>query len=689
MVAGQTDIWLYDGTGSARVRFVMAAVPGARLLPGLRLLDGDENILGSAEGRPTASIETRLPATATYKLIATGADNSTGAYRISVTVIDAPALEPVPQLDATSTLLPPTPTPEGTAVATFIASDPQAGRPIVPGETIEGELALGRWDIWEFEAEAGQHVTIRLRSSAFDPYLELYGPSDDRTPLYDDDSGRGRNAALYDIVLEESGTYRIYARSYENQGAGAYRLSLQVGTGLMPDKDTSLPIHYNEVVMGTLQTEELLYYFEGRAGDEIAVLLSSATLDTYLELVDSNGRILDENDDNGRDTNSAIIHFELPNDGTYFIVVASYILDASGDYELELLHTGPGIEPTNGEIKSGETVTARLLPDSTAEWVFRGAVGAVISVSAMPANPDEAFDLVLEMIGPDGASVLDDDSGFANNPALTDIRLSHTGLYTLRVHEYKPTIGGYYRLALADGRAYFAPTGEAARIVPAGAPGEMTVFTDVLDTASHAYSLWIVIVPEGQLLTVELVTGNGGEGLPQDFRIQIMDTSWNGVAESADGEVLTERVASTTDMLVLIHYLGPGTQPYQIRFITGYRPASMPVNAVIIGTLEVDVPVTRMLPAGERQAWRFTAPHSGSYRIVLAKGDDSGSYDPYLYVLDADGEQLAQDDDSGGGVNPAVTLILEAEQTITIVAAGFGDLTGGDYTLVVMQEQAN
>lgn len=602
-------------------------------------------------------------------------------------VLVSASLHPIQAQDATnratSTLIPPSPTPAGTPAATFVPARPQVGQPIAIGDTIEGQLRAGRWDIWQFEASAEQHVTITLRSSDFDPLLELYSPTDSRIPLYsDDDGGRGRNATLRNVSLSSDGTYLIYARSYNNEGTGMYRLSLEANVGAIPTTATSSPIAYDTTLNATLETEQATYYFEASSGDEVAIMLSSNDFDTYLELVDSEGTPLAENDDNGRGQNSAIIDFELPANGLYFIIVASYALDVQGAYELELLKTGPNIDGAGGAIRPGETVTARLFPSHVAEWHFTGKANDIISVSAMPVDPNEALDMILEVFTPDNTTISDDDGGYERNPALTDFRLPLSGEYTIRVREYTPTIGGFYHLALANGRTYFSPEGQAARFVPLDTD-ESTTLIDSLNDSDHQHSLWITSAPEGELLTVSLVAGNGGSGILQDFTIRIMDTTWETVAESASGEVSTDNVISTTDFLILIRYQGPGEQPYQLQLLTTFIVPSLAIDAPIIGTLELDAPVTHTLTLGQRHAWQFTAPEAGSYSFSLSKIDDTQTYDPYLYVLDERGEQLAQNDDGGGGVNPRITLDLEAEQSIVVLAASFGDLSGGDYTLIV------
>jgi len=66
---------------------------------------------------------------------------------------------------------------------------------------------------------------------------------------------------------------------------------------------------------------------------------------------------------------------------------------------------------------------------------------------------------------------------------------------------------------------------------------------------------------------------------------------------------------------------------------------------------------------------------------------NSSDFDPYLVILDAKGNLVYQDDDSGGNTNPRITGPLPAG-TYYVVAEPFGDYTAyGNYSLIVNQAQ--
>ncbi len=93
------------------------------------------------------------------------------------------------------------------------------------GDTVSGNLASETVDVWTFDANEGDVVTIQLSSDAIDSYLELVGA--DSTGLISDDDGGGYpNAQISQFEITAAGTYSIFACSYSSYETGAYTLSL-------------------------------------------------------------------------------------------------------------------------------------------------------------------------------------------------------------------------------------------------------------------------------------------------------------------------------------------------------------------------------------------------------------------------------------------------------------------------------
>jgi len=116
----------------------------------------------------------------------------------------------------------------------------------------------------------------------------------------------------------------------------------------------STAIAAGQTINGTLTTSDCfftgsthyvdVYTFNGTAGQQISINMTSGTFDTYLYLINSSNQTLAENDDGGGGTNSRIPAFSgfftLPATATYTIYATSFSSDgitgSTGSYTLSL-----------------------------------------------------------------------------------------------------------------------------------------------------------------------------------------------------------------------------------------------------------------------------------------------------------------------------------------------------------------
>lgn len=82
------------------------------------------------------------------------------------------------------------------------------------------------YDEYSFEGQTGQTVTISLESNEFDPYLIVLTPDGQLLAQNDDANARTTNSQIR-VTLPMSGTYTIYANSYDSTGRGQYTLTVQ------------------------------------------------------------------------------------------------------------------------------------------------------------------------------------------------------------------------------------------------------------------------------------------------------------------------------------------------------------------------------------------------------------------------------------------------------------------------------
>lgn len=208
-------------------------------------------------------------------------------------------------------------------------------------------------DVWELHGQAGESLTIDLRSDDFDAILFAVGPGLAET-MADDDSGGRCNSRLV-IRFLETGTYRVAATTTAARTTGIYTLIASTSPepasaiacgGPDPAAFASLPvagqITVGEPISGTLDAGDPVledgsraevWEITGQQGQTVTIRLESDAFDSYLYVTggDLDGVITD--DDSGGDLHAQIV-FTFPAAGTYRITASSVSSGETGAYRL-------------------------------------------------------------------------------------------------------------------------------------------------------------------------------------------------------------------------------------------------------------------------------------------------------------------------------------------------------------------
>lgn len=187
------------------------------------------------------------------------------------------------------------------------------------------------FDIYTFEAQAGQEVTIEMNSREIDCYLILLDPTGQEL-AQDDDGGENRNAIIQ-VTLPENGTYTILANSAREEDFGNYLLSATTSVSQWIIREEGELKSGDSVVAsdGSLYDD---YRFEGQAGQTITITLESEDFDTYLVLIGADGQVIEENDNRNSQTTNSSIQITLPSRGKYRILANSVDHRGRGRYLL-------------------------------------------------------------------------------------------------------------------------------------------------------------------------------------------------------------------------------------------------------------------------------------------------------------------------------------------------------------------
>jgi serine protease Do len=210
-------------------------------------------------------------------------------------------------------------------------------------------------EVWALELQAGQQVSVTMRSSEFDTMLLMMQVDNQSFTAENDDFEDGSTDSRISFRAPATGTYAILANSFEGGETGRYTIEATVagaaqggGMGAMGDLmggGSGNALSYGQSVNGELTDADRTlddgskfdeYTFSGNAGDRIVITMRSSAFDTYLSLRSAAGGEVANNDDRADgDTDSEIV-FTLPSTGSYTIWANAYESGSLGSYSLSL-----------------------------------------------------------------------------------------------------------------------------------------------------------------------------------------------------------------------------------------------------------------------------------------------------------------------------------------------------------------
>ena len=208
---------------------------------------------------------------------------------------------------------------------------------------------------YTFEGKAGQRLVVSMTSSELDAYLILLSPNGD--DLGQDDNGAGGKNSKLIVTLPEDGTYTVLANTHSAREMGRYSLQASAsgegGTGnstngstLRPNSSQqafgSLPLQIqgslgaNSQILQSDRSPYQEHTFQGTAGQRITISLESREFDSYLILLDPDGKKIGENDDASSNTMNSALTVTLPSTGTYRVIANTYDSTGRGQYTLSI-----------------------------------------------------------------------------------------------------------------------------------------------------------------------------------------------------------------------------------------------------------------------------------------------------------------------------------------------------------------
>ena len=482
-------------------------------------------------GDTSAGLEVRLPASGTYRVLATSYEaGERGRYSLSFNAGgqggssgQAGGRGPASGV--------------GGNIAGQIGASARRGQANVlqPGVAVRETLAQGDTrlstgeyaDGWRFQARRGQTYTLRLSSSDFDPYLVVRGPGGLSEDNDDDASRRGSSDSAITFTARADGEVQVSATSFKAGETGNYSLRFEEGGQVYASErgsdgrygrgsatQTPQPtpgaaaIRVGETRDGrlgqgarTLASGEYVNSFtlSGRRGQQLDLRLSSSDFDPYLQITGPSGFSAYNDDDADRDNSrDSRLIVTLPSDGAYEVSATSYEAGESGRYRLSVAD-GAGYRPParpnaprgqgpgpGGVIRVGATVSGALQAgDDTLDsgeyvdrYTFQGRRGQRVSADLTSS----AFDAYIMLTTPSGEQIENDDGTDGTNSRL-ETALSEDGEYTVAVTSFAPGETGSYRFSVSPSQ------GSARQASVTGGPRVFAIMVGVSDYGDEARNL--------------------------------------------------------------------------------------------------------------------------------------------------------------------------------------------------------
>src|ERR1039458_119308 len=316
-------------------------------------------------------------------------------------------------------------------------------------------------DSYNFTANAGDSINLRVGTTGFNPVLKLYGPNG--ALLATDASGRGYYDAAIAYVATNSGTFTVLVSSYYLNGTGPYTLHLdQIPEPfIVPVGEEGGPMTNGGAYPGTIIVgDQQMWSFTANAGDSINLRVGTTGFNPVLKLYGPNGALL-ATDASGSGYYDAAIAYVATNSGTFTVVVSSDLLNGTGTYALHLAQIPePFIVPPGdqgGPLTNGADATGTNTIGDLDMWSFTANAGDSINLRVGTTG----FDPLLKLYGPNGTLLASYASGSGYYDAAIAYVATNSGTFTVVVSSDLLNGTGTYALHLAQmPEPFIVPNGD-------------------------------------------------------------------------------------------------------------------------------------------------------------------------------------------------------------------------------------
>ena len=660
-VPGDVDFFRYDATTTGSVVVHQDAAGDGTLDSVLTVFDasGTNQLAQNDDSGGTLNSTVALSVTAgqTYYIQAAGysySDNSgnllygsTGAYAINIFAYPD---------DAGNTT--------STARALTLAADgslTQAGHIEVPGDT----------DFYRITPTASEQVTVQLAgtdpSNFLDGYLQVLDANGNVLASSDDDGISINRRVTLNLQANQTYYFEASASSYAGPGqdSGSYRLSVEP-VATIPASPFALSADGFGVQQATFAApgETNTYSFVAPFSGQFTLSQHAAAdsaLESALIVSDASGTPLGTNQDPDGTAGSTVTFFAAAGQTLY--VRATDIASAGGAYLLSIspsaLSAAPLLSLTADGNASQDGSIDQVGDVNTFSFVapFSGAL-TLTEAAAVGSSLDSQLSLLDEY----GNEITANDNRAPGDPtsSITIAVVAGQTYYALAAGAGAST--GAYTVTVAPTPDEAGDTTDTATDLPLssnalvqsgfiGSIGDVDTYRYVAPTSGQVY---VSLTAPGDLFPNLTVLDADGNALLQNTA---------GFFNASAGQVYYFQIAAdpSASSSADLPYYDPEVGQYQLTYgmVTPLTVSAAAGDQVFSGDL---------LTSGASDVYSFVASSNttATFRQVAAPGSGLNSF---LRLLDASGNSIASNDDSGGTLNSTMMPALTQGQTYYLVAS--------------------
>lgn len=437
-----------------------------------------------------------------------------------------------------------------------------------------------------------------------------------------------------------------------------------------------------------------VWTFQGRAGQQVTISMSSTEVDAYLMLRGPAG-VSVWNDDRATGETNARLTVRLPADGEYRISATTYEPGEDGGYLLSVVEgAGPASgQEGGGELQLGQTGAGRLaLGDDrldagefTDRWTFRGTPGQAYVVRLNSG----AFDPYLMVRGADLEADNDDEPGRGSVNSRVEFVMPADGEVRIYATSYQADETGDYALLLSEAGAEQEPATVVASLAA----------LEIGQTQSGALSSDAPTLRSGEYMQAYALHGRAGDRIELRLRSAGFDPyvfiTGPGAFSAANDDDETGEDGTNSRLIVTL----PEDGEYQV-VATSFEPGETGEFILAVDRAGDEVAATRsastvaafedgvvregMLSRGDAtlddgqfvDMYQFTGRRGT--RIALTA--ESEAFDTQLFLV-GPGDVAESNDDGPDGTDSRIDFVLPQDGAYDVAVTSFNAGETGAYRL--------